>query len=161
MPQFSWQSLEQANLTRWRSKLERRKKDKEYLYIHDALDSLSSLLDLMNEVVLEVIWISDGQQTFKEKNVASVHTYGALLRARNDYRARIHVVNANEKGLGAAELKSWAEDLGTGELFQMQDLKTLVDPMIIWRGPMHFSRLCPAHLAASRRDPLFLNNINP
>lgn len=161
MPQFLWKSLEQAKSTSWSSELALRETDEEYLYIHDALDSLSSLLDLMDEIVLEVIWISDGHQTFKETNVSTVHTYGALMRARKDYRARIHVVDASGSGHAVTELTTWAEDLGTGELFKMEDLRTLVDPMIIWRGPMHFSRLCPAHLAATRRDPHFLNNHNP
>jgi len=161
MPQFLWKSLEQAKSTSWSSQLELKEKDKEYLYIHEALDNLLSLLDLMDEVVLEVIWISDGNQTFRETNVSAVYTYGALMRARNDFKARVHVVSANDTGLGEAELKTWAEDLGTGKLFKMEELGILVDPMIIWRGPMHFSRLCPAHLAASKRDPLFLNTQNP
>jgi len=161
MPQFQWQSLEQANITSWSSKIEHREKDKEYLYIHDALDYLLSLLDIIDEVRLEVVWISDGMWTFEETNESAVYTYGALLRARNDFKARIHIVNSNDKGVGNAELKTWAEDLGTGKMFKMEELRTLIDPMIIWRGPIHFSRLCPAHLSASKRDPMFLNNQHP
>jgi len=138
-----------------------REKEKDYTYIHDALDALSSLLDLMDEVVLEVIWISDGHLIITETNKLAICTFGALGRAKSEYGARIHVVNSNEGSSGVSELQTWAEDLSNGELFQMDDLETLVDPMIVWRGPVHLCRMCPAHFAATRRDPHFLNKQIP